>query len=365
MTGLIERREELLASIAETTVDYREGDLDPPTPSHVDRWVRQFGEEVQLPILEEMDHVLKQTYFSKRSYINFFSDLIDNKLLTRNDPRKFWSNAHYLDIQLNGHSQRDIRSIFGALMSEKLGLGIDECGKAGGVYIYLDDVIFTGDRVLNDLTVWIKEEAPDNAVVFIMMIAAYEYSGYKSRSDGASEYRRNKLEELANNVGKKIEFRLGPTKWLENRWYQRDRSEVLWPAALPDDPGLQGYLQWLESEEKKKDKKTDYPIFTPRQPTHGSRHNKIFSSEEGRQLLERELLLAGVRIHGFSKEPSPSLRPLGYGRFNMGFGSTIVTYRNCPNNAPLALWWGDSQVDADQTLGKWYPLFPRKPYEKP
>ena len=33
----------------------------------------------------------------------------------------------------------------------------------------------------------------------------------------------------------------------------------------------------------------------------------------------------------------------------LGFGSLIVTYRNCPNNAPLALW-----VDAP-----WYPLFPR------
>jgi hypothetical protein len=33
----------------------------------------------------------------------------------------------------------------------------------------------------------------------------------------------------------------------------------------------------------------------------------------------------------------------------LGFGSLIVTYRNCPNNAPLALW-----VDHP-----WYPLFPR------
>jgi hypothetical protein len=34
----------------------------------------------------------------------------------------------------------------------------------------------------------------------------------------------------------------------------------------------------------------------------------------------------------------------------LGFGSTIVTFRNCPNNAPLAFWAGDP----------WYPLFPRK-----
>ncbi len=33
----------------------------------------------------------------------------------------------------------------------------------------------------------------------------------------------------------------------------------------------------------------------------------------------------------------------------LGFGSLVVTFRNCPNNAPLALWVGDP----------WYPLFPR------
>jgi hypothetical protein len=45
-----------------------------------------------------------------------------------------------------------------------------------------------------------------------------------------------------------------------------------------------------------------------------------------------------------------SERPLGHMTLvTLGFGSLIVTYRNCPNNAPLALW-----VDHP-----WYPLFPR------
>jgi hypothetical protein len=33
-----------------------------------------------------------------------------------------------------------------------------------------------------------------------------------------------------------------------------------------------------------------------------------------------------------------------------GFGTYFVTYRNCPNNAPPALWW---------TRDGWIPLFPR------
>ncbi|WP_449265039.1 phosphoribosyltransferase-like protein, partial [Escherichia coli] len=47
---------------------------------------------------------------------------------------------------------------------------------------------------------------------------------------------------------------------------------------------------------------------------------------------------------------SATQRPLGHITLDtLGFGSLIVTFRNCPNNAPLALWVGEP----------WYPLFPR------
>ena len=43
-------------------------------------------------------------------------------------------------------------------------------------------------------------------------------------------------------------------------------------------------------------------------------------------------------------------RPLGNSLLEtLGFGSLIVTFRNCPNNAPLPLWVGNP----------WHPLFPR------
>mgnify|MGYP004722643933 FL=1 len=59
-------RDDLLASIATTTADYREGDLPAPTPDHVGRWISQFDAELRLPMLREMDYVLQRTYFSKR-----------------------------------------------------------------------------------------------------------------------------------------------------------------------------------------------------------------------------------------------------------------------------------------------------------
>ena len=110
---------------------------------------------------------------------------------------------------------------------------------------------------------------------------------------------------------------------------------------------------YMETEER-------YP-FVPRNPGGHSELN-LFSSETGRQALEREMLLAGMRIRSFCQEPSPAMRPLGRGYFGLGFGSMIVTYRNCPNTVPLALWWGDSNEHPDHPFSKWYPLLPRRTY---
>ena len=69
-------------------------------------------------------------------------------------------------------------------------------------------------------------------------------------------------------------------------------------------------------------------------------------------MLEQEFLKAGAKI---KYELCPDLKenhwPLGYDVFKcVGFGSLLVTYRNCPNNCPLVLWAG----------APWFPLFPRK-----
>jgi len=76
----------------------------------------------------------------------------------------------------------------------------------------------------------------------------------------------------------------------------------------------------------------------------------LFSSDAAKILLEQEFLKAGVHIRQICPNLSAVQRPLGHMTLEtLGFGSLIVTYRNCPNNAPLAFW-----VDAP-----WYPLFPR------
>ena len=169
-------------------------------------------------------------------------------------------------------------------------------------------------------------------MVHVLVIAAHRLGEWKCRK---------RLEKAASDAGKRVQFQFWAALRIENRLSSRNVSEVLWPATVPNDVALSAYM----AEE------TRFP-FTPRVPG-GRFEHRIFSSEKGRQLLERELLLAGIRIRSLSRQPSRAMRPLGFSPFGLGFGSMIVTYRNCPNNAPLALWWGDPEADRNHPFSGW------------
>lgn len=334
-------RTDLLSFVADTIKDYRAGELPQPTAVHVSRWINQFDAAVQIPMLREMAHVLKQTYFTKSTVSEFFAHQITHKEIAGDKPCDFWRAAHILDIQEHGHSQTEIRELFGEALKKKCGLAIDNCGATGDAFIYLDDVLFSGSRIGNDLSEWIVHQAPAKATVHVLVIAAHRFGEWKCCG---------RLRGAAREAAKDLDFKLWAVLRVENRKAYRNRSEVLWPAVIPDDAELIAYM----TEEQK------FP-FEPRQPG-GVPEHAIFSSEEGRQLLERELLLAGMRIRSFSQNPNRALRPLGFSPFGLGFGSMIVTYRNCPNNTPLALWWGDPDAGAGHPFSNWYPLLPRKTY---
>lgn len=334
-------RSDLLESIADTIKDYRTGEVPEPTPDHVDQWIQQFDDAVQVPLLREIDHVFKKTYFSRADVAEFFTGLVKQEKLAGSDPCNFWRAAYLLDIQEHGHSQTEICEIFSEALKQQCAIAIEECGSDGGAFIYLDDVLFSGGRIGNDISAWIANDAPTEATVHIVVIATHHLGRWLC-------FRRLKKE--AADVGKQLDFHCWAAVCYENRKACRYTSEVLWPTNVPDDADLKAYI---EQEEK-------FP-FVPRHPG-GKLEHDIFSSEKGRQLLEQQLLLAGMRIRSFSQNPKRSLRPLGFSAFGLGFGSMIVTFRNCPNNSPLALWWGDPSAELGHPFRNWYPLLPRKTY---
>ena len=147
--------------------------------------------------------------------------------------------------------------------------------------------------------------------------------------------------KFVNTFGKEINLQFWTPRKFENRRSYRDNASVLWPATVPENPDV---VEYLSSEGRSLER------FQPRVVSR----NPIspFATESGRQLLEEEFLRAGARIINSHNEVRPALKPLGFSSFEPGFGSLVAFYRNCPNNTPLALWWG---------LGGWYPRYAGNP----
>jgi len=321
-------RQELLESIAATITDYRADDLPAPTPAHVETWINQFDAGVQLPILSEIDHVLKNTYFSLQKVAHFLKVVLKSEKLAGADPGAFWRSVRFLDIQGGGNSQRDMLALFGELLKETHGIAIEQGGEESGAFVYLDDVVFTGNRVLHDLADWIQSDAPAAATVHVVSMALHT---------GGVHYARGKIAEVARTYGKSITVQFWSAVTLEDRKTRTYMSDVLRPVSIPEAPEVMEYVAAMK--------------YKPELRIAGDvGRNKIFSSEAGRHVLEQEFLKAGVNIRQSCPNLGVTQRPLGHSWLEtLGFGSLIVTFRNCPNNTPLALWVGDP----------WHPLFPR------
>ena len=316
-------------SIANTISDYRQGDIPAPNADHVTEWVAQFDRSVRKPILAELDHILDETYVSKESFEEFLSSVLRAKKLVGDDPATFWPNVNFLNIQSVGQSQSEILRLFGELLKREFDLDLDECGHDSERFVYLDDATFTGNRVRNDLMRWIEQDAPASAKVEIVVFAFHTLGQY---------YASKGLQSAAAKANKKVDTDWWRVLTIEDRLTYINSSDVLRPTELPDDPPTQTYAESLKYK----------PRF--RKPESVGT-NKFFSSEDGRHVLEQELLKAGVTIRSRCPYLNEYQRPLGNMVLEtLGFGSLLVTYRNCPNNCPLAFWAGDP----------WYPLFPRK-----
>ena len=322
-------RAELVRSIASTIVDYRQGEITKPDANHVDTWIKQFDPSVQEPMLAELDHVLRKSYFTRAKVEQFLEGVLTAKKLAGGDPRNFWKKANFLNIQMGGNSQREMLAMFEAVLLRRCDLALGNCGSDDGPYIYLDDAIFTGNRIKTDLSAWIQLQAPSKAKVHVVVIGFHR---------GGQWYAKTNVGKVANAADKKVDITWWRCLEIEDRKRYVANSDVLRPSTIPADAAVQAYTEELE-----------YSLVL--RPGNRVGENGFFSSHEGRHLLEQEFLKTGAFIRSICPNLNQYQRPLGNTLLQtLGFGALIVTFRNCANNCPLAFW-----VDFP-----WYPLFPRK-----
>ena len=322
--------ETLLKSLEGIVADYRAGEIKPPSEAHIKQWVEQFPEDVRDRLIAELVQVLGQTYIPKTRVQSFLAALVGNEKLTGGNPKTFWEGARLLNIQKRGSSQREMIAMFAVPLMSQLGLNTSESRKTPACYVYMDDGLFSGNHILGDLRDWLACDAPAETTVHVVVIALHR---------GGQYYARTALEKVANEKGKKITFSWWRIIELEDRRKYTNSSDVLRPTLIPDDVVTKAYVASMQHP----------PVL--RMARSGVGDLKIFSSEEARSLLEQLFLTKGANIRTVCQQLNQYQRPLGNMVLEtLGFGSAIMTFRNCPNNAPLVFWAG----------APWHPLFERK-----
>ena len=352
-------KDSLCVKIADTISDYRKDDgIRPRTADDVGRWAAQFDNADQLPILEEMAHILNRMYFSKAKVREFIRAVVPGPKLTGVDPAAFWRGAEILDLQLAGsRSQRDMLALFDEELRAAYGFGKDACKGGGKTFVYLDDGVFSGNTAKNDIKNWLEKDKPQSGFVLHVAVIAPYKSGVdyvKATANGKGQIKVNCLNDgLSGDFGVIPNWRKGK----EGSHNHPDNVGVLWPRCLPSDSRVRAdpradphVAKWARREEEESaegDPSTDIARPEGKSP-------KFFKSEHGRHVLEQAFLRKGAYFCSQDRitERNKHTRPLGNQVWRgWGFGAMFVTYRNCPNNCPLALWWEHDD---------WVPLFPRR-----
>jgi hypothetical protein len=313
-------RARVLTSIVSKLGDYREGEVAPIDSDHIDRWVSQFDEALQLSILTELDHVLFKTYIPRSAFEKFFADVVANADIVGEDPCGFWVRCRFFNQQRRGASQKVLLGMFDAALEEACGLSIADCGEADGPLVYIDDGAYTGIHVIQDLE-QIVSEAPKHTDLYMILYGVHNQGGWYAERELRSPFRA---------AGKSVTFKWFCELDLENT--AANTSDVLWPKSLPNQDESRQYAASLA-----------YPVTYRTGDSVGK--NGFFSSADGRHLLEQEFLKRGATIRASSQHLKGFARPLGNCvRQTLGFGALIVTFRNCANNCPLVFWAGDNPL---------------------
>lgn len=330
-------RDTLVAAIVERVADYRNGEIDPISRDHVIAWWGQFEANDRPTILRETARILRCTYLPRQKFVDFMSELAVRPALTGSDPAAFWRSVGFLRIQYRGTSQLDMLALMDQALVAQFNMDTSAQQSTQNVYVYLDDVCFSGDRVSRDISKWVEENNVRDATIYVLCMVTYT----------GGEYNANRKMQQVRDRGCRVRFISKYT--LENRRAHAREGAVFWPTVIPaNDEHVDKWRAELQQPEQ----------FYPR-PIGGQISSTLFSSEESRHVIEQAFLRKGAYIYGLSQTPDVPMRPLGYSWLRIpGFGATIATYRNCPNNAPLVLWWGDPNGLAP--LNRWRPLLPRK-----
>lgn len=298
---------------------------------HIEQWITQFELSEQKFIASMVLKLLENRYITKNEELEFINELFENQTLNNRNTMPF-----PLEIQKNGKSQKHLVKCY----EEKISLH-PEINYSQDSVIYLDDFIFSGGRIYQDLSNWIPLQKKSYKIY--VAVIGYHSGIWKTKQELQKKICENNQR---NNLNSSLIF-LDSCE-LENKLSKRNESDVLWPME-----------SFFKIEENKKYEVHNYTyrngfIETP---------YSLFKDNTERVKFENICLKYGFKIIEKCQAPHSTTKPLGNCRFDgYGFGGLVFNYRNCPNNTPLIFWWGSGDIDKPHLNNQWHPLMPRKGY---
>lgn len=337
----------VIHDIVEIIKYYRYGEIDLIDYRHVEKWILQFPSTLQNKILEETLFSLKKRYVSKEDIMNIFYEALDSKEIFGISIIDTLQNSHFIDEQLYGSSQTELLKLFSQVVTKKFNFKLENklIHEAKHIF-YIDECIFSGNRIIQDLTDFVNYYGIRDIEITVLVIGAHS-NGY----DYIDKCLKYKLRQRG------IKFRVYSEFFFNN--YETSFSGVFFPKNNSLDENVINYCTKLINEKQLKNNLHD--IFR----CFEDKENDLFSSRENRDIIENQFLEIGVSLIGdYNKDEF--VKPLGFSKFlNLGFGGYFITYRNIPNNCPIALWFDRGEIYTHSNTSKeWYPLFPRKVSKK-
>ena len=312
--------------------------------NHVKRWIEQFPQNQDI-ILRKTKKLLKNFYVSETDMYNLLKALARCEKLWR-DPEDVMTNAFFLDCQTVGHSQHRLLDMIEKVIEELYDVQIKRTDKAvagKATYIYIDDGLFSGKTLVQDMQSLILDIHQDSAIYAIFTVD-YSFGDW---------WVHKQLDEKFNEKG--IIFRTVYGIQLNNSNGEKYTFDCLRPTEYQSN-ALDKYIEILNEEHARNPDKKFYLFRDASLPK-----SPLFGAEEKRSILERELMDAGLKIYNFSQQKTEYIRPMGFdNRISLGFGAFFATFMNMANNCLLAYWWGDPSAEKWHPFSKWYPLLPRK-----
>lgn len=320
------------------------------TPDSVLDWVNQFDNGDRLFILQEMEHIFQQTYFSKVKCVGLLKKYLP--FLTKHhkytDVHSFLKETIFLNLQREYKSQSELLMIVDEFLKSDYDFSLSQCGETKiKNFVYIDDVLATGNKAFFDLSNWLKEKnqvklSQTNSEYIIENKILLSCCFLCIHDWGHSNF----LFRLEKEFGLLLKKQTGSFyhyKIQNNLKAHNPSLNLIYPCEEMCDETIRNYLSTLDAtaNEDRAFRKNIIP-----------RDENFFSSNANRIRLERIFLLKGIEIlNSVHNLQVQNIRPLGYtvkSHKTLGLGTLFFTWRNIPNNCPLVFWWNNNG---------WMPLF--------